>query len=168
MKKILIILALLMAFPAYADECSKTRYLGIESTKEIKRESYSNREKVKRSFWIFQNGDLLVLNQHHCINSNYEISYSFKASSNQSYKEYADKFLNIMDKIIKFEGLVKKKGFDKNFVKGLKTGKFIKNDLFIEKIKNNEFVEYKFLINKSYSALYDNQVYMYIGIGGDH
>lgn len=163
------ILTLLVITSASASECFKTRYLDLESTKKINQKSYASGEKEQRDFVIFSNGDFLILNQHHCINSNYEIRYFFGKKSNVSYQNNSDQILNLLDKIVELEGLAKKKGFDGSFIEGLKTGEFNKDNLEVKKIINDEFVEYDFQINKNYDYPYNHEVYIYLGVGSfDH
>lgn len=168
MKKILLIFLFLANMPVYAASCTKVRYLDIDSTQEIKRDTYGSSEKEKRSFLVLPNGNFLILNQHHCLISNYEIRYFFEKESKVPYKKYARNVLNILNKIVEFEKLIKQKDFDRNFTSDLEGGDFNQNHLYIQKAENDEYVNYHFEIKRRYSYPYDHEISVSISIGETH
>ncbi|WP_299022778.1 hypothetical protein [uncultured Photobacterium sp.] len=167
MKTILFLIALLSSFSSVSSTLCHKEMITINSTdltKKINKKSSDSNENINRDFFIYSTGEMLILNQKHCLMSNYDISYYYQFDSNRD--EAFNKIIEILNNILKHEDLVTNKEFNKNLKLALLNNKLDNNDFNLSKNKNDDNIEHYFHLTKQEDDIYNFRLSLYIGIGG--
>ncbi|QMV16416.1 hypothetical protein [Vibrio spartinae] len=177
MNRMFFLFLLIVCFSSKASVCNNdVDFIEINSkylSKEIQFIDPYSSEYVKRSYLIYPNGDMLVLNQKKCTMSNYEIVYYFSPDrqGEKYYKDIYKRYSDILNSIVKYESLIKNKTFDDNLYQALVTKKIDDGNYSFDRVKSDDNIEYTFSINSDLDDLdlygiYRYKFITYIGIGG--
>ncbi|ASA56958.1 hypothetical protein [Vibrio gazogenes] len=166
MRLFFILFFLAASVNAYTcDDSNAVQFQSNYLIKSVYKNDNLTKEKKVWNYFVFPNGDLMLIKQDICFMKEFYIDYYYSLSSDR--KTVLNNYKNILNQLLQSELLTIRHGDLYSYLSKKIQGKKLDKKFILEKSKRDDTVDSYFNLNENNEpSIYKYSIKSYIGIGG--